>query len=376
MIKFNSIYYTGKEYDYIKEAMSLDKLHGNGIFDKRVKDLLLKKINARNVFLVHSCTAALEISALLLDIKDGDEVIMPSYTYVSTANAFVLRGAKIVFVDVDKETMILNLDEVEKAITSKTKAIVPVHYGGVSCDMDRLLEISNKNNIKIIEDAAQTLYSKYKDKYLGTIGNVGCISLHDTKNITSGGEGGLLIINDDSMLKKVELLVEKGTNRIDFLNKKVDKYTWKEVGSSYLMSQLNSSFLLAQLESLEEITNRRNILFNMYNKKLENLIKKNVFEVLSIPKFNKNNGHMFYIKVKDEEERKKIISFLINKKIESVSHYEPLHISTAGIKYGKFVGLDKITTKDSKRILRLPLHLNLSIEDIEFITNSIKEFYE
>lgn len=375
MIKFNEPFYTGNELTYIQEMMTTKQLQGRGD-ENKTTERLKRIMKSEQAYLVHSCTAALEIAALALDIKPGDEVIMPSFTYVSTANAFVLRGAKIIFVDVDEKTMNIDLVEVEKAITPQTKVIVPVHYGGVSCDMTALMVLANKHDIVIVEDAAQALFSKYQQQYLGTIGHLGCISLHETKNITAGGEGGILFVNDKKLIKKIELIVEKGTNRSEFLSGKISKYTWQTVGSSYLMSQLNAAFFMAQFEYGREITKRRTEIFNEYTNGLSDLIDNKIIKILEIPAYNEPNGHLFYIKTRDESERNKLKDFLKSKSIETVSHYEPLHTSVAGQKYGNDIGTDCVTSRDSKRLLRLPLHMYLSSEDIQDVIMGIAEYYD
>lgn len=375
MIKFNEPFYTGNEISHIQALMATKKLQGS-CDENKSTDYLKQIMQSEEVFLVHSCTAALEIAALALDIKPGDEVIMPSYTYVSTANAFVLRGAKIIFVDVDEKTMNIDLVEVEKAITPQTKVIVPVHYGGVSCDMAALLVLANKHDIVIVEDAAQALFSKYQTQYLGTIGHLGCVSLHETKNITAGGEGGILFVNDKKLVNKIKMIVEKGTNRSEFLSGRINKYTWQTVGSSYLMSQLNAGFFMAQIEGAHDITKRRTAIFKSYLKGLADLIDNKRIETLEIPAYNEANGHLFYIKTRDESERNQLKNFLKSKHIESTSHYEPLHSSVAGKKYGTYVGTDRVTSKDSKRLLRLPLHMHLSNADVEEVIMRVKEFYD
>lgn len=364
MIKFNSSYIAGKEIEYISDTI----LNGTD-YNKKCIDFL-SDYNS-HIFLVHSCTAALEISALALDISSGDEVIMPSYTYVSTGNAFLLRGAKIIFVDVD-QNMNIDLEAVKNAITDKTKAIVPVHYGGISCDMDKLLEIAK--NIPIIEDAAQGIYSKYKNRYLGTMGNIGCISLHETKNINSKN-GGILLVNDKSLIKKIEKIIEKGTDRIEYLKGNVNKYSWKSIGSSYSMSSLNSAYLYGQLEKSSYIVEERIRIFNKYKEGLNKLIDKNFIEVMNISKCSTHNGHMFFIKLKNEIVRDDLIKFLEKKEIQTATHYEPLHNSKKGKEVGEFVFDDVRTTKDAKRLLRLPLHLNLKDKDIEYIIKRIEEFF-
>jgi len=358
MIKFNEIYTTDKEKKMISDTLSKGVLVGETFYHKQVLELLNKSY--KKTYLVHTCTAALEIAALALNIKAGDEVIMPSYTFVSSANAFALRGAKIVFVDVNEE-MVIDLQAVKNAITEKTKVVVPVHYGGCSCDMKELKNICG-NHIYIVEDAAQSIF----DKSLGTYGDFSCISLHSTKNITSGGEGGILVVNNSDFINKVSCIVEKGTNRISFQNKEVEKYTWQTLGSSFCMDGIRAAYLYGQLLEKDDILERRKELVALYQEHLS------AYEIL---KSKDQNGHLFYIKAKNNEERDQLRKFLYKEGIESVSHYEPLHLSAAGKIYGEFKGLDKHTS-DAYRLLRLPLHLNLKKEDIVYICQKVKAFYE
>lgn len=336
MYKFNEIHKSKNEIKYIEEAIKSGKLQANGDFDKKISLHIEKTLHAKNTFLVNSCTAALEVAALLLEIKSGDEIIMPSYTYVTTASAFLRAGAKIIFVDVDEKTMCIDLEAAEVAITARTRAIVAVHYAAVSCDMDRLMDIAKKHEVVIIEDAAQSIYSKYKDRYLGGIGHIGCFSFHETKNISSGGEGGMLLINEKKFLDNAKMIIEKGTDRSEFLENKVSKYTWKTLGSSFGLSQLNAAFLYAQLEEADYIIRKRLNLLKVYILELSKLKETNNIGVFEVPNYNTSNGHMFYIKTRDEEERKELVLFLKANNIESVSHYEPLHTSQAGKKICSF----------------------------------------
>ncbi len=376
MIKFNKAFLSGNEEKYIKEAIMNGPLQGNGPFDTRVIQQLQKTLNITDAYLVHSCTAALEIAALAIGISPGDEVIMPSYTYVSTGNAFALRGAKLIFVDVDPKTMCMDLNRVEQAITSKTKVIVPVHYAGFSCDMDRLMTLANSHNIIVVEDAAQSLFGAYKGKSLGTIGHFGCVSCHESKNIHAGGEGGILFVNDHIYSEIVEQIIEKGTNRIEFLNHKVTHYSWKTLGSSYGMSQLNAAFLLAQLESAKEVTTKRIKLYELYYNKLQPLVLAGHFEVLESPSYNQGNGHLFYIKLKSPSIRSEIKQYLFNNGVESVSHYEPLHLSVVGREKGTFIGNDHHTVHGAACLLRLPLHNEVSEKNINDMTMLIKTYFE
>lgn len=374
MIKFNIPPYVGKELDYIKEAVDSHKICGDGMFTKKCQSVIEDYTDTTKCLLTTSGTDALEMAALLADIREGDEVIMPSYTFVSTANAFVLRKAKIVFVDIRPDT--LNIDEklIEYAVTDKTRAIVPVHYAGVGCEMDTIMNIAKKYNLKVIEDAAQGVMSFYKGKALGAIGDYGCFSFHETKNY-SMGEGGAILINNESDVLKGEILREKGTNRSQFFRGQVDKYTWMDVGSSFLPSELNAAYLYAQLEQKEMINQNRLRAWNMYNELLKPLQEKGRIELPYIPKECTHNAHMFYIKTKDLEERTRLISYLKENDISAVFHYVPLHISPAGAKFGRFHGEDKYTTKESERLLRLPLYYGINDTDIEKVADAVIKFY-
>ena len=376
MIPFNVPPYVGKELEYVKEAMEKNhKICGDGPFTKKCNEWMEKKFNVEKVLLTTSCTHATEMAAILADIKEGDEVIAPSFTFVSTVNPFVLRGAKIVFIDINSKTMNLDENLIEAAITEKTKAILPVHYAGVACNMDKIMEIAKKHNLIVIEDAAQGVMSEYKGKPLGTIGEYGCFSFHETKNY-SMGEGGALLINNKENIEKAEIIREKGTNRSRFFRGQVDKYTWVDKGSSYLPSELNAAYLYAQLENADLIYNDRMNTWNKYKELLQELADKNLIELQYIPKDCKHNAHMFYIKCKDLDERTKLINFLKENEINAVFHYIPLHSAEAGLKFGRFHGEDKYTTKESERLLRLPLYYGLKEEDIKFVVTKIKEFYE
>jgi dTDP-4-amino-4,6-dideoxygalactose transaminase len=315
------------------------------------------------------------MTAILIDIQPGDEVIMPSYTFVSTANAFALRGAKIVFVDIRPDTM--NIDEtlIEDAITPKTKAIVPVHYAGVACEMDTIMQIADKHGLFVIEDAAQGMMSSYKGKPLGTIGHFGTFSFHETKNYTSGGEGGLLIINDESFVTKAEIIREKGTNRSQFFRGMVDKYSWVDIGSSYLMNDLSAAYLWGQLDIADEINDERISHWKVYYEGLSMLSKQAYIQLPTVPKCCIHNAHMFYIKVQDIEERTNLIEYLKSHGIHAVFHYVPLHSAPAGMKFGMFVGENNYTTKESERLIRLPLYYGIKQEELESVIKAIKEFY-
>lgn len=374
IIPFNRPYMTGKELEYISQAHANGHLSGNGPFTKKCQEWIEKRIGCKKALLTHSGTAALEMAAILADINPGDEVIMPSYTFVSTANAFVLRGARIVFIDIRPDTM--NLDEtlVEKAITERTKAIVPVHYGGVACEMDAIMDIASKYNLLVIEDAAQGLMSTYRGKFLGTIGHIGCYSFHETKNCHCG-EGGAILLNDEKFTERAEIVREKGTDRSKFFRGEVDKYTWVDIGSSYLPSELNAAFLYAQLEMAKEITERRLNIWNLYYEGLKPLANKGLIELPFVPEQCKHNGHIFYLKVKYSEERKNLITYLKENGILAVFHYVPLHSSKAGVMFGHFSGKDKWTTLESERLLRLPLYYELRKSNIIKIIKIIESFY-
>lgn len=374
MISFNKPPYTGNEVEYIKEAIRAQKICGDGQFTKKCNTWIEKKTGTAKALLTTSCTHATEMAALLIDIQPGDEVIMPSYTFVSTADAFVLRGAKVVFVDIRPDTMNINERLIENAITSKTKAIVPVHYAGVACEMDTIMDIAERYNLYVVEDAAQGVMSYYKGKALGTIGDYGCYSFHETKNY-SMGEGGALLIRDEKNIENAEILREKGTNRSKFFRGQIDKYTWVEAGSSYLPSDMNAAYLYAQLEMADKINTNRMNTWNVYYSELKTLMDFGYIELPIVPENCVHNAHMFYIKTKDLEERQKLIAYLKENDILAVFHYIPLHTSPAGRKYGEFRGEDKYTTKESERLVRLPLYYNLEEKDLELIIKKVKQFY-
>lgn len=374
MINFNVPPFTGKEMEYIKQCVEAQKICGDGQFTKKVSAWIEEKTGTNKCLLTTSCTHATEMAALLADIKEGDEVIMPSYTFVSTADAFVLRGAKVVFVDIRPDTMNIDEKKIERAITDKTKAIVPVHYAGVACEMDTIMDIAKRHNLMVIEDAAQGIMSSYKGKALGTIGTFGCYSFHETKNY-SMGEGGAILINDDKYIENAEIIREKGTDRSKFFRGQVDKYTWVHPGSSYLPSDMNAAYLYAQLEEAEKINDYRLNIWNTYYEGLKPLADRGLIELPFIPEGCVHNAHMFYIKTKDLAERTELIKFLKENSILSVFHYIPLHTSPAGIELGRFDGEDEYTTKESERLTRLPLYYGLKQEENDYIINKIKEFY-
>ncbi|MBO6090513.1 MAG: dTDP-4-amino-4,6-dideoxygalactose transaminase [Lachnospiraceae bacterium] len=375
MIRFNVPPFTGKEMDYIKKAVENQKICGDGEFTKKCNEWIENKTGTTKALLTTSCTHATEMAAILSNIKPGDEVIMPSYTFVSTADAFVLRGAKAVFVDVRPDTMNIDENLIEDAITDKTKAIVPVHYAGVSCEMDKIMEIAKNHNLMVIEDAAQGIMSEYKGKALGTFGEYGCFSFHETKNF-SMGEGGALLIRDPENIEHAEIVREKGTNRAKFFRGQIDKYTWVDAGSSYLPSELNAAYLYAQLELADEITADRMRTWNMYYDAFEELENKERIERPFVPTDCKHNAHMFYLKCKDLEERSAFIKFLGENGILAVFHYIPLHGAPAGKMFGRFNGEDVYTTKESERLVRLPLYYGLKEEEVEYIIGKVKEFYK
>ncbi len=375
MIPFNIPPVTGEEEKYLKEVFESGKFSGDGPFTKKCNAWFEEEFEAKKALLTTSCTHALEMAALLCEVKEGDEVIMPSYTFVSTANAFALRGAKIVFVDIRPDTMNIDENLIENAITDKTKAIVPVHYAGVSCEMDKINEIAKKHNLFVVEDAAQGVMAKYKGRALGTLSDIGCYSFHETKNYQCG-EGGAIIVNRDSFIERSEIIREKGTNRSKFLRGQVDKYTWVDIGSSYLPSELNAAFLYAQLLHAKEINKDRLKSWDIYYKELSDLQKEGFLTLPTVPKECEHNAHMFYIKVKDIEERSKLIEFLKKRDIFAVFHYVPLHSSEAGRKFGEFRGEDKYTTKESERLLRLPMYYGLKEADIFKVCDSVREFFK
>lgn len=374
MINFNVPPYTGKEMEYVMQCVENQKICGDGPFTKKCNEWIEKKTGTGKCLLTTSCTHATEMAALLADIKPGDEVIMPAYTFVSTADGFVLRGATPVFVDIRPDTMNIDENKIEAAITEKTKAIVPVHYAGVSCEMDKIMELAKKYNLMVIEDAAQGIMSTYKGKALGTFGEFGCFSFHETKNF-SMGEGGALLIRDQNYVEEAEIIREKGTNRSKFFRGQIDKYTWVNYGSSYLPSDMNAAYLYAQLELADEITEHRLLLWNRYYERLLPLAEAGRIELPVIPKGCEHNAHMFYIKARDLEERSAFIDFMAKKQIKCVFHYIPLHTAPAGQKFGRFHGEDVYTTKESERLVRLPMYYKLTLEEVDGICDQIIRFF-
>ena len=374
MIPFNVPPVTGKEINYINEAIKSGKICGDGTFTKKCTEYLENYLETK-VLLTTSCTSSLEMSALLCNIKPLDEVILPSYTFCSTADAFVQRGAKLVFVDIRKDTLNIDETKIEHAITEKTKAIICVHYAGVSCEMDEIIKIAKKYNLKVVEDAAQAIFSTYKGRKLGTIGDFGCFSFHETKNLSMGEGGGISINTNHSDYEKAEIIREKGTDRSKFIRGQIDKYTWRDYGSSYLPSDLNAAYLYAQLTESNKIQQNRMNIWNKYKSSLKILEENNKITLPIIPEECKHNAHIFYFITKSLEERTKLISFLKQNEIQSVFHYIPLHSSPAGIKFGRFDGKDEITTEYSERLIRLPLYYGLKDEDQNKVIENVLKFY-
>lgn len=374
MIPFNVATTTELEAGFLTKALHSGHISGDGWYTKACSKTLEEMLPGSRVLLTTSCTSALELAAILLEVQPGDEIIMPSYTFVSTANAFALRGAKIIFVDIRPDTM--NIDEqlIEPAITPRTKVIVPVHYAGVSCNMDAILKIARKYNLYVVEDAAQGICSSYRGKPLGSFGSIGCLSFHETKNL-SCGEGGAIILNDQRLVERAEIIREKGTDRSRFFRGKVDKYTWVDIGSSFLPSELNAAVLYAQLLRSDEIMQKRLELWNLYYQSLLSLQTVGVLELPQIPDDCEHNAHMFYVKVKDIRIRTALIEYLKNNGIMTTFHYVPLHSTNAGYKYGRFYGFDRFTTTESEKLLRLPIFYDLTEYQIKAIVNQINEFF-
>lgn len=374
MIPFNIPPFVGNEFEYMKDAVNNHKICGDGQYTKRCNLWLEEKFHAQKVLLTTSGTSALEMAALMCDLKPGDEVILPSFTFSSTATAFVLAGAKLIFVDVRPDTMNLDETKIEKAISSKTKVICAVHYAGVSCEMDKIMDIANRYGLLVVEDAAQGVMSSYKGRALGTIGDFGCYSFHETKNYTMG-EGGAIIINNPKYNSRAEVLREKGTNRAQFFRGQVAKYNWVDYGGSYLPSDLNAAYLWAQLQEADKINRNRLETWNTYYRAFETLIDRGI-ELPVVPEECLHNAHMFYIKCKDLEIRMKFIDYMKSNDILCVFHYVPLHSAPAGVKFGCFYGEDKYTTSESDRLVRLPLYYNIEPSDVKYIIEKTKEFFD
>jgi dTDP-4-amino-4,6-dideoxygalactose transaminase len=374
LIPFNVPPYLGCENEYIAEAINSHKLSGDGSFTKKCSELLEAQTFVKKALLTTSCTHALEMAAILCDIRPEDEVIMPSFTFVSSANAFVLRGATIVFVDIHPDTMNINESLIKEAVTDKTKAIVPVHYAGIGCNMDVIVDIAKNNNLCVIEDAAHTAGALYDGKPLGGIGDFGTLSFHETKNITCG-EGGALLIRDEKYVERAEIIREKGTNRSKFFRGEVDKYTWCDLGSSFLPSELNAAYLCAQLEQIGHINENRLKAWNFYNENLSPLVESGKIETGILPEYCTHTAHMFWLKAKDLAERTELQAFLKSNGVHSVFHYVPLHSAPAGRKYGRFYGEDIFTTKESDRLLRLPLYYGITENETKKVVESVQRFY-
>ena len=375
MIPFNAPPVVGSELEYMQSAMASGKLCGDGGFTRRCQQWMEQRFGSKKVLLTPSCTASLEMAALLIDLQPGDEVIMPSYTFVSTANAFVLRGATIVFVDIRPDTLNIDESKIESAITEKTRAIVPVHYAGVACEMDAIMALAAKHQLWVIEDAAQGVMSRYKGRALGTIGHIGCFSFHETKNYTAGGEGGATLINDAALVERAEIIREKGTNRSQFFRGQVDKYTWRDIGSSYLMADLQAAYLWAQLEAADRINQQRLRLWQRYYDALRPLAAQGRIQLPSLPADCEHNAHMFYIKLRDSDDRQALISWMKEAEILTVFHYIPLHSSPAGQRFGRFHGEERFTTAESERLLRLPLFYNLTDNNQNTVISSLLSFF-
>ncbi|WP_221564795.1 dTDP-4-amino-4,6-dideoxygalactose transaminase [Alkalihalobacillus sp. TS-13] len=375
MIPFNKPCITGDEEAYIQQVIRNQKLSGKGEFGKKCTEWLENRLGCEKALLTPSCTHALEMTALLTDIQEGDEVIMPSYTFVSTANAFVLRGASIRFVDISADTMNIDPTMIKKAITEKTKAIVVVHYAGVACDMGEIMDIANSHDIWVIEDAAQALLSTYKGRPLGTIGHFGTFSFHETKNYTCG-EGGALIINSANSIQHAEIIQEKGTDRSQFLKGMIDKYTWQDVGSSYLLSDLNAAYLYAQFENADSINEERLRYWEHYKEGLQPMADRNLISTPHVPEDCQHNAHMFYIKTAKSDDCDHLRAYLDDQGIMAVPHYVPLHPTNAGETYSEFYGEDKYTTSESEKILRLPLYYGMGDEAVAHVVERIHAYYE
>lgn len=375
MIDFNIAPYSGNEIEYMMQAVKNKKICGDGPFTKKCHQWFEERFGAQKVLLTTSGTTALEMATILCGLKEGHEVILPSYTFSSTATSIVLTRAKLVFVDIRPDTMNIDETKIEAAITDKTRAIIVVHYAGVACEMDTIMDIARRHNLKVIEDAAQGVMSTYRGRYLGTIGDFGCYSFHETKNY-SMGEGGALVINHPEYNERAEILREKGTNRAKFFRGQVDKYTWVDYGSSYLPSDLNAAYLYAQLEKADEINEKRLKIWNCYNEAFKNLQEAGKLELPTIPDECVHNAHMYYIKLKDLKQRTEFLSYMRENGICSVFHYIPLHSSSAGMRFGTFHGEDKYTTLESERLARLPMYYGLKEADLEYVIKKVLEFFD
>lgn len=375
-IPFNIPTKTGLEMKYLNEVYDSNKHCGDGVFSKRCEDWFQKNLGIEKTLMTSSCTHSLEMAALILNLGVNDEVIMSSYTFVSTANAFALRGVKIKFVDIRPDTMNIDESKIESAITNRTKAIVVMHYAGISCEMGSIKKIAEKYKLILIEDAAQGIFSKYNGQFLGTIGDIGTFSFHETKNFTSAGEGGLTLIRNKRFIEESDIIREKGTNRSKFIHGIVDKYTWVNLGSSYLPTEFQCCYLLSQLENKNEILQTRLELWDLYNRGFSNLNSKGFIELMTVPTECEHNAHMFYIKTNNYKTRASLMDFLKKKGINTTFHYIPLHTSNAGKKFGEFIGLDIHTTKESERLLRLPIYHNLEKSSVKKVIDQVNLFFE
>lgn len=374
MIPFNIPPYVGTELDYVKQAVDNKKICGDGTFTKKCHQWLEVAFKCQKSLLTTSGTTALEMAAILCDLKPGDEVILPSFTFSTTATAFVLVGAKLVFVDIRPDTMNIDETKIEAAITDKTKVIVPVHYAGVACEMDAIMEIARKHKLLVVEDSAQGVMGTYKGRALGTIGDMGCYSFHETKNY-SMGEGGALMINDPKYNERAEIIREKGTNRARFFRGQVDKYTWVDYGSSYLPSDMNAAYLWGELEVAAKINNNRLSTWTAYYDAFSGLASDGLIDLPTIPDACKHNAHMFYVKLKDLNQRTDFISFLRSKGVQASFHYVPLHSSPAGERFGRFSGIDEFTTRESDRLVRLPMYYGMDKEDRERVIGAVLDYF-
>ena len=376
MISFNKPFLTGKEAHYMYQAVYTGKLSGNGVFTKKCQEFFETRYGFKKCLMTTSCTDALEMAAILCDVQPGDEVIVPSYTFVSSALAFVRQGAKIVFADSYADNPNIDADKLESLITEKTKVIVPVHYAGVACDMDKIMEIANRHNILVVEDAAQAIDSFYKGKPLGGIGHLGCFSFHETKNVTAGGEGGLLVINDERFIRRAEIIWEKGTNRAEFFRGMVNKYGWVDTGSSFLPSEINSAFMLAQLEHLDEIQSRRKAIWEMYHEGLKDIAAKGFIQLPDMPEYATNNAHMFYFVCRNLDERTKLLAYLKENGILAVFHYLSLHLSEYYKNHSDSIPTLPNCDRFADCLVRLPMFYELTKEEVSTIINSITMFYK
>jgi dTDP-4-amino-4,6-dideoxygalactose transaminase len=375
MIPFNKPPYTGQEDQYVTAVMRGSSMCGDGFYSKKCEQWFEQQFKVSKALFTPSCTHALEMAAILLNISPGDEVIMPSFTFVSTANAFVLRGARIKFIDIEPNTMNMDVRQIEQAITANTKAIVVVHYAGICCDMDEVMAIAARHQLKVVEDAAQGVMSTYKGRHLGALGHIAAFSFHETKNYTSGGEGGMLLINDPELIHRAEIIREKGTNRSQFFRGMVDKYSWVDIGSSYLPSELQCAYLWAQLEQADAINQVRLGIWNHYYQSLQPLAQQGKLSLPVIPAEVRHNAHMFYVKLADIQQRTQFLQYLKQHDILAVFHYIPLHSSKAGVLYSDFVGDDVYTTQESEKLVRLPLFYSLSRSSQDYIIQTIFDFF-